>query len=109
MLDLTRRGNELTEHRPHRPGAEQPRLLRPARMEDARREDMPTLLVCGELHLVDGEELDLPIDGHGLDGGHPVRGARRDPLLLPRDERDAALPDPRREAVVDLAREQPQR
>ena len=109
MLDLLRGRHELAENLTHRARAEQPGLLRAARGEDARREDVPALIVRGELHLVDGQEFDLALDRHRLDGRDPVGRPRGDALLLAGHERDPALADARRDAVVDLAREQPQR
>ena len=56
-------------------GAEQQRLLAPARMQQAVGEDVAALGIGGELDLVDGEEVDVEVERHRLDGADPV--ARR--------------------------------
>jgi hypothetical protein len=68
-----------------------------------------TLIVCGELDLVDRDEIDAQIHRHGLDRADPVARARGDALLLTGHQRDAPLAHASRQLVVDLAREQPQR
>ncbi len=63
---------EPLDHRPHRLRAEHQRLLASAAVEHAVGEDMAALEVGGELHLVDGEEGDVEVTRHGLDGGDPI-------------------------------------
>ena len=48
----------------------------PARMEQPVGEDMAALGVGRELDLVDGEEVDRPVERHDLDGADPIARAR---------------------------------
>ena len=82
---------------------------RPRRLQHAVGEDVAALEIGRELDLVDGEEGDVEIARHRLDGGDPVARVRRDDLLLAGDQRDRVGADPLDDAVVDLARQQPQR
>lgn len=109
VLDVARGRDELAQRGAHRLGAEQPGLRAPARGEDARREDVGALIVRGELHLVDRDEVDVTARRHRFDGADPIRRTRGDPPLFARDERDPRLADARADLVVDLAREQTQR
>ena len=104
-----RAGQEPLDHRPHRLRAEHQRLLASAAVEHAVGEDMAALEVGGELDLVDGEEGDVEVTRHGLDGGDPIARAGRLDLLLAGDERDRLRAHARRDLVVDLARQKPQR
>ena len=97
------------DHRPHGLGAEHQRLLAAAAIEHAVGEDVAAFEIGAELHLVDGEEGDVEIARHRLDGRHPVARIRRLDLLLAGDERDRLGAHARRDLVVDLARQQPQR
>ena len=83
--------------------------LAAAQVEHAVGEDVAALEVAGELDLVDGEELDVGLARHRLDGADPVARRRRDDLLLAGDQRHLVGADAVDDAVVDLAREQPQR
>ena len=78
-------------------------------MQQAVGEDVAALRIGGELHLVDGEEVDVGIARHRLDRAHPVARLLRLDLLLAGDERDVVGADARGDLVVDLAREQAQR
>ena len=89
--------------------AEQQRLGAAARMQQPVGEDVTALGIGGELDLVDGEEIDVDLARHGLDGAHPVAGALGLDLLLAGDERDLVGADAGDDLVVDLAREQTQR
>ena len=109
MLDDLRRGAELREDRPHGVRAHEPRLAAPARGQQPLGEHVPALIVRGELDLVDGEEVDLAIHRHRLDGADPVVGAPRHALLFAGHQRHARLADARGDPIVDLAGEQPQR
>ena len=97
------------DHRPHGLGAEHQRLLAAAPVEHAVGEDVAALEIGAELHLVDGEEGDVEVARHRLDGRHPEARIRRLDLLLAGDERDRLGAHARRNLVVDLARQQPQR
>ena len=93
----------------HCPGAEQKRLLAAAQMQDPVGEDVAAFEIGSELHLVDGHEGGVRLARHRLDGadGKP-RAGRRD-LLLAGHQRHVADADPRRDAMIDLAREKPER
>ena len=64
-------GHELLDDRAHGGGAQQHRLLAAAAMEQPVGEDMAALEIGGELDLVDGEEGDIDVGRHGLDGADP--------------------------------------
>jgi hypothetical protein len=83
---------ELLDHRAHGGGAEHQRLLAAAAVEHAVGEDMAALEVGAELHLVDGDEGQIEIARHGLDGGDPEARVRRLDLLLAGDQRDVSAP-----------------
>ena len=100
---------QLLDHRAHGGGAEHQRLLAAAAVEHAVGEDVAAVEVGAELHLVDGDEGEIEIARHGLDGRHPVARVRRLDLLLAGDQRDVLGADPVDDLVVDLARQQPQR
>ena len=70
---------------------------------------MAALQIGRDLDLVDGEERDVEIARHRLDGRDPVARVRRLDLLLAGDQRDGVAADPCGDLVVDLARQQPQR
>ena len=59
------------DHRPHGRGAEHQRLLAAAPVEHAVGEDMAALEIGAELDLVDGDERDVEIARHRLDGRRP--------------------------------------
>ena len=69
----------------HGLGAEQQRLLLPARVQQAVGEDVAALGVGRQLHLVDGEEVDVDLARHRLDRAHPVARPLRLDLLLAGD------------------------
>jgi hypothetical protein len=62
-----------------------------------------------ELDLVDGQEVDLAAQRHGLDRADEIGGARRDDLLLAGDQGDRGLAAQLDDTVVDFAGQQPQR
>jgi hypothetical protein len=103
-----RAGQELLDHRPHGGGAEHQRLLAAAPVEHAVGEDMAALEIGAELHLVDGDEGDVDVARHRLDGRDPEARIGRLDLLLTGDEGDVLGADAIHALVVDLAREQPQ-
>ena len=80
-----------------------------ARMQQPLGEDMAALGVRDQLYLVDGQELDRPLQRHGLDGADEIVGARRDDLLLAGDQGDGGGPPLTHDPLIDLARQQPQR
>jgi hypothetical protein len=96
-------------HRAHRLGAQHQRLLASAAVEDAVGEDVAALEIGGELHFVDGEEGDVEIARHRLDGRDPEARIRRLDLLLAGDEGNRVCARALRDLVVDLTRQEPQR
>ena len=104
-----RAGQKLLHHRPHGGGAQHQGFLARAGVEHAVGEDMAALEIGAELDLVDGEEGDIEIARHGLDGGDPEARIWRLDLLLAGDQRDVLGADAIDHLVVDLARQQPQR
>ena len=102
-------GQQPLDDRPHGGGAEHQRLLAPAPVQHAVGEDVAALEIGGELDFVDGEECDVEIARHRLDGRDPEARIGRLDLLLAGDERDRIGADPLDGAVIDLARQQPQR
>ena len=78
-------------------------------MQQAIGEDVAALGIGGELDLVDGEEVDVDVARHRLDGAHPIARALRLDLLLAGDQRDLVGADAGGDLVVDLARQQAQR
>ena len=101
--------NEIGDRFAHGLGAEQQRLGAAARVEQAIGEDVAALGIGAELDLVDGEEVDVDVARHRLDGADPVARPLRLDLLLARDEGHLVDADAGGDAVIDLARQQPQR
>jgi hypothetical protein len=65
---------------------------------------MSALEIGAELHLVDGQESNVEITRHGLDGGDPIPRTGRLDLLLAGDEGNRIRPGTRLNLVVNLAR-----
>ena len=63
---------QLLEDGAHGGGAQQHRLVAAAAGHHAVGEDVATLEIGAELHLVDGEEGHVDVGWHGLDGADPV-------------------------------------
>ena len=102
-------GREAADQRRRRRRAEQHGLGHAARVQQAVGEDVAALGIGAELDLVDGEELDLAVERHRLDRADEVARRRRHDLLLAGDQRHVARAPRLDDAVVDLARQQPQR
>jgi arylsulfatase A-like enzyme len=103
------RGREQLRHgAAHGVGPEEPGLPLAPGVEQPVGEDVASLRVRRQLDLVHREEIDLPIHWHRLDGADPVVGPPGYSPFLPGDQRDPGLPDPDRDLVVDLPRQQPQ-
>ena len=107
--DDRRARQQPLDDRPHGRCTQEQRLVAAAAMQDAVGEDVPALEIRRDLDFIDGEKRDVDIARHRLDGGDPVARILRLDLLFARDQRDALLARTRRDLVVDLAREQPQR
>ena len=89
--------------------ANQQRLLAPAQIEQAVGEDMAPVEIGRELNFIHRDESKVEIARHCLDGRNPIARRGRFDFLFARDERDRVGARPFHRAVVDLAREQPQR
>jgi hypothetical protein len=100
---------QAADQRRRRRRAEQHRFGDPARMQQSMGEDVAALGVGAELDLVDGEELDPAVERHRLDRAHPIARRQRHDLFFAGDQRDVARAARLDHAVVDLARQQPQR
>ena len=98
--DDVRAGQQLLDHRPHGGGAEHQRFLARAAIEHAVGEDVAALEIGAELDFVDGEEGDVEIARHRLDGGDPEARVRRLDLLLAGDQRDARRRRPGRRTLL---------
>ena len=70
---------------------------------------MAAFEIGSHLDLVDGEERRVEVARHRLDGGDPEPRIRRLDLFLAGDQRHFVGADPLHGAVIDLARQQPQR
>ena len=100
---------ELVDHRPQRRRAEHQRLLATAPVEHAIGEDVAALEIGSELRLVDGDERDVEIARHRLDGRNPVARIGGLDLLFAGDQRDRLAAGALDDLVVHLARQEPQR
>ena len=81
-------GEQRLDQRPHGGGADQQRLVAAAQVEQPVGEDVAAVEIGGELDLVDGDEGDVEVARHRLDGRDPVARPVRLDLLLAGDERD---------------------
>src|SRR5512145_829115 len=93
----------------HRVRAQKPRLTHSPGMQQPVGEYVATLTVGAELHLVDSQEVYLPVHRHRLHRADKVARMRWDALLLSRNESDMPLTDARRDAIVDLSSKESQR
>jgi hypothetical protein len=100
---------KLLDDAAHGGGAEEQRLLAAAQIEDAVGEDVAALQIAGELYLVDGDEGGIGLARHRLDGRHPVARRGRQDLFLAGDERHLIGAGAGGHALVDFARQQPER
>ena len=102
-------GKQPLDDRPHGGGAEHQRLLASTPVQHAVGEDVAALEIGRKLNLVDGQEGDVEIAWHGFDGRDPEARVRRFDLFLAGDQRHRVGADPLDRAVIDFARQQPQR
>ena len=101
--------DQTAHQRLDRVGAEKHRLRETAGMQQARGKDMAALGIGAELNLVDGEEIDGPIERHQFDGAHEIRRVGRQDLFFAGDQRHRSRAAQFDDAVVVLACQQPQR
>ncbi len=108
-LDLRAR-QQLAHHRLQGGGAEQHRLVAPARVEQPVGENVPAFAIRRELRFVERHEgATTAIARHGLRRAEEIaRIGRLDPFLAG-DERAGSFALDRADLVIDLARQQPQR
>ena len=103
-------GHQRLQHGFQAVGAEDHRLLAAAGTQQPIGEDMAALGIGAQLRLVQADERDFAFQRHALGGAQEPAGLGRQDLLFAGDQRDlgiAALhPD---DAIIDLARQQPQR
>ena len=92
-----------------RVGAEKHRFREAARVQQAGGKDVAALGVGAQLDFVDGEEIDGTIERHRFDGAHEIRWVGRQDLFFAGDQRHRARALQLDDAVVILARQQPQR
>jgi hypothetical protein len=102
-------GQQAAHQRGHGAGPQQHGLVLAPGVQQPVGEDVAALGIGAQLDLVDGQELDLAAQRHGLDGADEIAGARRDDLLLAGDQRHRRLAAQLDHPVVDLAGQQAQR
>src|SRR5262245_4062506 len=96
-------GQQALDHGPDRMRTQHQGLLASSAVEHAVREDMTSLEISTELHLINGHEGNVEVARHGLDSGNPIPRARWLDLLLACDEGDRIYARTGRDLVVDLA------
>ena len=89
--------------------ADQQSLLAPAQIEQPVGEDMAPVEIGCELNFIHRHESKVEIARHRLDGRNPVARRFRLDFFLARDERDRVRTRLFHGAVIDLAREKPER
>ncbi len=87
-------GQQPLDDRPHGRGAEHQRLLAAAPVQHTIGEDVAALEIGGELDFIDGEEGDVEVARHRLDGRDPEARIRRLDLLFAGDQRHRVGADP---------------
>src|SRR5262249_52749674 len=107
--DKIRAGDKLADRVRPRLRAEEGGLGHAARVEKAVREEGTTVWVGGKLDFIDGQEVDLDIARHRLDGANVITRTLRLDLLFAGNKRNVFRPDASDDLVVNLAREQAQR
>ena len=83
--------------------------MTPAQVQQAVGEDVAPVQVGGQLNLVDGQEGDVGVRRHGLDGADAKPCAGGQDLFLARDKRDILNTHLCHYAAIDLAGQQTQR
>ena len=78
-------------------------------MQQPFGERVAALAVGGELNFVDAEKFHRPVERHGLDRADEIARMGRQNLFFTRDERNLARPFDFHHALIDFARQQPQR
>ncbi len=102
-------GEQPAEQGRKRGGAQEYGLMPAAGMQQAVGEDVAAFGIAAQLDFVDGQEVDLALQRHGLDRAHEVGWQARDDLFLASDQRDRIDALDGDHAFVDLARQQAQR
>ena len=102
-------GTEPPDQRGDGRRAHQHRLGRPPRIQEPMGEYVAALRIGAKLDLVDGEKFDLAVERHRLDGADEIARPLGNDLLFAGDQRDVSCAPRLDHAIVDLAREQPQR
>ncbi len=83
--------------------------MQAARVQQPVGKDMAALRIGAKLDLIDGQKIRADIGGHRFDRADPIgRAVGHDPFLA-RDQRHDGRATDRDDAIIDLARQQPQR
>jgi hypothetical protein len=104
-----RSGKKALDHWPHGLRPKHQRLFAAAPIEHPVGEDVTSIEIGAELHLVDCEKRHVEVARHGFDSADPKAGVRRLDLLLAGDESDGFRSDAFHNLVVDLTRQESQR
>ena len=102
-------GQKVAHGAVHGRGADQQGLLAPAPVQQPVGEDMAAVEIGAKLNFVHRHESEVEVTRHRLDGRDPVARRFRLDFFLAGDERDRSRAGLFDHAVIDLAREQPQR
>ncbi len=102
-------GAQAADQGGHGRRAQQHGLGLAAGVEQPVGEDMAALRIGAQLDLVHRQELDLAVQGHGLDGADEILRPGRDDLLFAGDQGHDAGAAGLDDAVIDFAGQQPQR
>ena len=101
--------HEAPHQRLDRLGAEKHRLAEAAGVKQPRGKHMAALAIGAELDLVDGKELDRPVERHRFNGADEIRRVRGQDLFLPGNQRDRARPAQSDHAVIIFPRQETER
>ena len=96
-------GQQSLDHGPDGLRTQHQGLLASSAVEHAVREDMTSLEIGAELHLINGHEGDIEVARHGLDSGDPIAWVRWLDLLLAGDEGDRIYARTGCDLIVDFA------
>ncbi len=107
--DDRRARHQRFDRAPHGRRTDQQRFVRSAAVEKTVGKNVAAIESCGELNFIDRDEGKSPVARHGLDRRDPITRGLGFDLLFAGDEGDGLAADARDHAVIDLARQKPQR
>ena len=107
--DHVHAGNQRLDDGPHGERADQERLVAAALVQETVGEDVAAVEVGRELNFVNRHEGEVEVARHRLDGGDPIARPVGLDLLLAGHEGDVVGAGLLDHALVDLARQKPQR